>query len=483
MQYGDASIRTAVHLSNLHRCASFMVKERVVFLFYHGLGHINAFLKPAQILEEAGYDVYFAGAGFFREYILKQGVKFYQLKSYPFGYGLENWINKSHKKTFVHVRTVMDRLTDRIYKDREIELFWMLEELKPSIILIDSLQATDFIVLYDQLKRRNIKIATINSLLPMDVVQGYPPLNTRLLPHDSIGIANAIRVYKWKRFKKNVIKKLLYLGFDDGFLINRRIKKNAIPDRYIASTNNLRSFTLKNVHEFILAPREFDFPDAPAMAFRHYVGFMTTEERNEQSLVKDNEISALKILFEAKTPPSRLIYCSFGTVEPKKHSVIHSFLVKLIEATREQHWQLLIAFDAKQKPLPALAIPSRVHVFRTVPQLQVLKHTDVFITHGGLNSIKEAVHSGVPMLAYPVHPEFDPNGNTARLVYHGLGLGGDAKTDSIAEIKQKIKTLLENPQYKTNIRAMKAGDALLTSSMFLKLFASIDTLESDKPIH
>ena len=47
-----------------------------------------------------------------------------------------------------------------------------------------------------------------------------------------------------------------------------------------------------------------------------------------------------------------------------------------------------------------------VHIFTFVRQLQVLKHADVFITHGGLNSIREAVHTEVPMLLFPVHPEY-----------------------------------------------------------------------------
>jgi UDP:flavonoid glycosyltransferase YjiC (YdhE family) len=453
-----------------------MIKERVVFLFYHGLGHINAFLKPAEILEQANYDVYFAGAGFFREYILKQHAKFYLLKSYPFGYGLEKWVNKLQKKRFIHLNAVTDKLTDRLYKEREVELFWMLEELKPSIVLIDSLQATDFIVLYNQLKRRSIRVAAVNSMLPTDVVEGYPPLNTRLLPHDSTSIEQAIRSYKWQRFKKRLIKTILYFGFDDYFLIARRIKKNAIPDSYIAA-NNLRDFAIRNVPEFILAPRDFDFPDAPLHDYRHYVGFMTAENRNEENLADDAENLALKTLFAAKAHHHfQLIYCSFGTVEPKKHTIIFSFLEKLIEATREQNWLLLISFDVKQKPIPVLATSDRVHIFRSVPQLQILKHADLFLTHGGLNSIKEAVHAEVPMLAYPVHHEFDPNGNTARLVYHGLGLAGQAETDSIEEIRSKIQTLLQNSQYKTKIQTMKARDALFTTETFLKLFASITSL-------
>lgn len=36
-----------------------------------------------------------------------------------------------------------------------------------------------------------------------------------------------------------------------------------------------------------------------------------------------------------------------------------------------------------------------------VPQLEVLKRTDVFITHGGMNSLNEALYFGVPVVVVP----------------------------------------------------------------------------------
>jgi UDP:flavonoid glycosyltransferase YjiC (YdhE family) len=33
--------------------------------------------------------------------------------------------------------------------------------------------------------------------------------------------------------------------------------------------------------------------------------------------------------------------------------------------------------------------------------LEVLKHADLFITHGGMNSVNEAIYYGVPMLVMP----------------------------------------------------------------------------------
>ena len=47
-------------------------------------------------------------------------------------------------------------------------------------------------------------------------------------------------------------------------------------------------------------------------------------------------------------------------------------------------------------------IPSNIWTYSYVPQLEVLQHTDLFITHGGMNSVNEAMYYGVPMLVMPV---------------------------------------------------------------------------------
>lgn len=46
-------------------------------------------------------------------------------------------------------------------------------------------------------------------------------------------------------------------------------------------------------------------------------------------------------------------------------------------------------------------IPGSFLVEKFVPQLEVLKRTDVFITHGGMNSLNEALYFGVPVVVVP----------------------------------------------------------------------------------
>jgi zeaxanthin glucosyltransferase len=444
------------------------MKQRIVFLFYHGLGHINAFLKVGQILGDANYEVYFAGNGFFQNYILLQNVKFYLLKTHPFGMGFESWVNTKKKKKYVYLSALQDRITDSLYKEREVELFWLLEELKPSIVLIDSLQATDFIVLYSRLKNRNIKVAMVHTMLPAHVIPGLPPLNSDVLPDDKAAVGKAIKKMKLTQLRKTWFKKLTWLGFDDRFIIHRRIKQNSIPQNFITTSLSLLNFSVSHVDEFILAPREFNFPDFTPAITHHYIGFMTSFDRKN---ISDPDLSRkMAHIFDLKKNKNlKLIYCSFGTIEPKKKKAMLSFLKKLFQVDTDESYLLLISLNSDQKDIDGLTVHENIYIFKSLPQLEILRHADLFITHGGLNSIKESIWAGVPVLVYPIHPEYDPNGNAARVVYHGLGLRGKATSDTPDEIKEKIKELLFNSCYTKSIQDLKRKDSLYTREKFLEM--------------
>ena len=452
------------------------MKQRVVFLFYHGLSHVIAILELARILERNGYEVYFAGAEFFHEYVLSQGFKFKGLKSVPFGLGFEKWVRTIEKEKYIYWSALRDRISDRLYTEREVELYWMLEEVRPNFVFIDSRQATDFIILHRHLKDMRIKIALIHSMLPATVGHGRPPLNSDVFPNDDDGVQKAIQRMKCTQFKTRWQKKFFHWGFDDQFLIKRRLKKNAIPQHYIDKAPGLLNFSLKNVDEFVIAPREFDFPNPTIESYQHYIGFMTNKTFNDKPETDyDNVWPIISNLKQNKN--KRLILCSFGTIEPKDCTVIFSFLRKLIQVSLKRSHILVIALKAKHEDIMKLTVKGDVFIFNFVSQVQVLKEADLFITHGGLNSIREAINAEVPMLLYPVHPEFDPIGNAARIVYHQLGLRGKAATNIDDEIDAKINELLSNPLYKKNIQKLKQRDSQhYTAEHFMQKLNSVSTL-------
>ncbi len=119
-------------------------------------------------------------------------------------------------------------------------------------------------------------------MLPADAGPDRPPLNTDVFPNDRDGVEKAVHRMKRLQFKTHLQEKFIQLGFDDQFLIKRRLKRNSIPEYYVSRTPGLLNFSVKNVDEFVLAPREFDFPNLAIASHQHYVGFMTNETFNDK---------------------------------------------------------------------------------------------------------------------------------------------------------------------------------------------------------
>jgi len=64
-------------------------------------------------------------------------------------------------------------------------------------------------------------------------------------------------------------------------------------------------------------------------------------------------------------------------------------------------YQVVLSVGHKT-PLSSLGdIPPKFIVQNYVPQLEILQRANVFISHGGMNSVSEALYYGVPLLVIP----------------------------------------------------------------------------------
>lgn len=89
-----------------------------------------------------------------------------------------------------------------------------------------------------------------------------------------------------------------------------------------------------------------------------------------------------------------LVYVSFGTQayhQPRWFEAI-------FEAVRHRDVALL----ASVGDLTWSALPDNVRIVPFAPQLDVLRHSSLFITHGGANSVMEGIARGVPLLIAPI---------------------------------------------------------------------------------
>lgn len=98
------------------------------------------------------------------------------------------------------------------------------------------------------------------------------------------------------------------------------------------------------------------------------------------------------------------------------------------------------------------AIPVNIMIFPFVSQLDVLQHADLFITHGGMDNVNEAIYYGVPVI---VIPEGIDQLMVANRIAE-LGLGKRFKNNKITAktLRKMAAAVLENPSYKEAIDLM-----------------------------
>lgn len=111
----------------------------------------------------------------------------------------------------------------------------------------------------------------------------------------------------------------------------------------------------------------------------------------------------------------KVITMSLGTILRDEDPEVHQWFRELIRAFKDDPEYELILAGGDLGPLPA-----NVHSYDRIPQLFALKHSHVFINHGGMNSLNEGLHFNLPMIAIP-HSK-DQFINAERLAETGKGL-------------------------------------------------------------
>jgi MGT family glycosyltransferase len=146
---------------------------------------------------------------------------------------------------------------------------------------------------------------------------------------------------------------------------------------------------------------------------------------------REEDLSLLPVLDKNK----KIITMSLGSILPDEDPSVLNWYRELIKAFGNNDDYQIIMNAGDLGPLPSNCIS-----LKRIPQLHILKHTDVFIHHAGMNSLNEGLHYNVPMLVIP-HSK-DQFTNAARLVETGRGLSLDKSRVTSANLKQKVLELL-----------------------------------------
>ena len=144
-----------------------------------------------------------------------------------------------------------------------------------------------------------------------------------------------------------------------------------------------------------------------------------------------------------------VVYISLGTV--LKGAV--SFFQNCVDVFASENVDVIISVGPKFDIRKLKNIPDNIHIYKSVPQIAVLKMADVFVTHGGMNSVSEALAYGVPMLVVPFVSDQPVN---AQFV-EKLGVGKKLEYTALDKntLKDTVLSMITDEKVKDNLNRVQ----------------------------
>ncbi|MBC7518781.1 MAG: glycosyltransferase family 1 protein [Microbacteriaceae bacterium] len=153
--------------------------------------------------------------------------------------------------------------------------------------------------------------------------------------------------------------------------------------------------------------------------------------------------------------PAPIIYVSFGSFL----SVRSDVLAVVAEALTSSPFRVAFA-TGSSNPAELGAVPESWLVRAFLPQVRLLGRCALAVTHGGNNSVTEALTFGVPMVVLPFST--DQFAGAASIVAAGVGESFDPNTVTCAQLQSAIDRLLnpsENLRYTLDSVRQTLNDA------------------------
>jgi UDP:flavonoid glycosyltransferase YjiC (YdhE family) len=431
----------------------------ILFDMFPAQGHINGSLRLSRPLHNKGHDIVYASEGGFRLSLQQHGFNFYDFNQFVFGKSPNLEVKEKGVVRFFF-ENINRAFTKQKIKQFESEIGnydIMMSKLRPDLIILDEHYAAKAIIY----SKYDIPILTLQTSLIPDYDPLVPPFNKRHIPHNTPMSKLSIQLL-WLAF----ITRLKIVNFTYKIICLGKVP--AYYHQYFANEFNFPYFNKKmwkrllgirfrHIPSIVIPPKSFDFPREVTTNV-HYLG-IKSNPGNQTHIITGRLQKVIDVVSAERKyqPEIKLIYCSLGTITYQYLDVCIDFfnrLFKVCERNRDLRVIISVGSHLNISELPIS--PGNVFIFEQVPQIQLLDLCDFVITHGGLNTVLESVLAEKPMIVFPLSMSWDQNGNSARVVFHGLGVRGNIRKVSAHRIERLINELIKNfNTYKRNLQFLR----------------------------
>ncbi|WP_211220220.1 glycosyltransferase [Rudanella lutea] len=439
-------------------------KKRVLFIPASIRSHIIPTLYLADLLADE-YDIYYAvTTPVLADIVAQNGYTPVMNDSFRIGFGMEQNFLRSKKEKAGFWQVLRSVHRNDVYHHRKQVLDELMNRLLPDVVIIDIFSSTDFLALYEY--RLRVRLLFCNPMLSTYRVGNFPVVSEGEWPQ-SIPVLSETEAFRMKRFIQNPGAELYRAAMRYQWRMVQQLA-GLTAEHQVIQTPYTRLFA--NVPELLLAPLELEVSPDVRQPNGHYLGLCVQESRADTEVDPDFARQWPGILAR-KQAGERIIYCSFGTFYTGPDRTLLTFIENLLTVVSGLgNVQLVCSVNPLViQTVRAWHRPShQVHLFSRVPQLAVLQQADVFITHGGLGSIKESIYYGVPMLVYPLDPHYDQPGNALKVEHHGLGLRGVFHTERATNLQDKLQRLLNDGSFADKIRQFKRETEVISTRQIIR---------------
>lgn len=444
-------------------------------------GHYNATIKLAALLKAHGHDVTYAMAPSYRSSIQSDGHEFSAMNVFI----VPSIRHRQQEAPFFFFQNVKIALRDLIFK-QAWQNFLRLEDFllknSPDIILLDEAIAFDAFLIRLLGKR----VVLIQSSPDPKRHGMEPPFDCHYIPNSSMrskALTNFLWFYKEYRGKlRYIINKCIYFGQDEWSILDRlaSLKQRKVDYRDI-DFELAAGISVKGLPRLILSPRDWVFHACDSKKLGNCFPIGPLLDLGSRDVVLDDRYRTVKqVLITKKRKGESIIYASMGTLTASEKRRATRFFSKLLRVARVNSSDTFIFSVGYSIDFTKLEpVPRNVALFHEVPQTDLLRYCDVAITNGGINTITECIMLGVPMLVYPLSMKWDQPGNSAKVVYHQIGLRGSTDRDSISTIGEKLGRMRNQTDlFKRNLLKLKTK--FESNNQSLKSVEIIESLLSMK---